>query len=256
MSKTVVITGASAGIGRALAFAFAERGYRLGLTGRRREALDAVRAEIRKRHEGSSVEIAVFDVMDVDAVASALRTLFAALGGVDTVVINAGINDLTRIGDGDLAKELALIDTNLRGAIATVNAAAGHLRERGGGQIVGISSLASLQRLPMQAAYCASKAGFSMYLDVARDELARSNIGVTKIMPGFIKTDIVEGVDIGRIPFAVSAEQAARAMLRLIEKRVASGIVPAFPWRIVRPLMGHVPSRFLDFSGKASRQRA
>jgi short-subunit dehydrogenase len=250
MRKAIVITGASAGIGRALAVAFAERGYHLGLTGRRREALEDVLREIRKRHEDLRVELALFDVTDTAAVRPALGGLFTALGGVDIVVVNAGANDLTRIGRGEMAKELALIDTNLAGAIATINAAAEHFIERGSGQIVGISSLASLQRMPLQAAYCASKAGFSMYLDAARDELARHNIAVTKIMPGYIKTDIVEGVDIGKIRFAISAEQAAREMVRLIEKRVASGIVPAFPWKLVRPFMGHIPLRFFDVGGK------
>ncbi len=250
MSKTIVITGASAGIGRALATAFAERGYHLGLTGRRREALEGVRAEICKQHKAVRVELALVDVTDTAAVGTALGGLFKALGGADIVVVNAGVNALTHIGRGEMAKELALINTNLAGAIATTNAATEHFLERGGGQIVGISSLASLQRLPMQAAYCASKAGFSMYLDVARDELAPHNIAVTKIMPGYIKTDIVAGVDIGKLPFAISAERAAREMVPLIEKRVASGIVPAFPWKLVRPLMGHIPPRFLEVSGK------
>jgi short-subunit dehydrogenase len=225
---------------------FAERGYRLGLTGRRRDALEGVRAEVRERHEGLSVELALVDVTASAAVGPALGGLFTALGGVDIVVVNAGVNDLTRIGRGEMAKELALIDTNLSGAIATTHAAVEHFLERGSGQIVGISSLASLQKLPLQAAYCASKAGFSMYLDVARDELARHDIVVTKILPGFIETDIVAGVDIGSIPFAISAEQAAREMVGLIERRVASGIVLAFAWKLLRPFMGRIPSRFLD----------
>ncbi|MBL0143926.1 MAG: SDR family NAD(P)-dependent oxidoreductase [Betaproteobacteria bacterium] len=245
MGKTIVITGASAGIGRALAFAFAERGYHLGLTGRRRDALEEVRAEIGRRNVRLRVELLVVDVTDVAAVGPALGGLFKALGGADIVVVNAGANDLTRIGRGEMARELALISTNLAGAIATTNAAVEHFLERGSGQIVGISSLASLQKLPQQAAYCASKAGFSMYLDVARDELARNAITVTRIMPGFVKTDIVESLDIGKIPFAITVDQAAREMVPLIERRVASGIVPAFPWKVLRPFLGHLSARLV-----------
>jgi len=159
-------------------------------------------------------------------------------------VVNAGANDITRIGGGDLAKELNLIETNLGGAIATINAATEHYLQRGKGHIVGISSLASLQPIAKQAAYCASKAGFSMYLAAARIELKRKGIIVTDILPGYIKTDIVEGVDIGQLPFAIPVEQAAREMVRLIGKRVKSGVVPAFPWKLVRPFLGHLPERF------------
>ena len=159
-------------------------------------------------------------------------------------MVNAGANDITHIGGGDLEKELNLIQTNLVGAMATINAATEHFLKRGKGHIVGISSLASLQPIATQAAYCASKAGFSMYLDSARIELKRKGITITDILPGYIKTDIVEGVDIGQLPFAIPVEQAAREMTRLIGKRVKSGVVPAFPWKLVRPFMGHLPERF------------
>jgi short-subunit dehydrogenase len=251
MDQSVIITGASAGIGRALALEFAARGYHLGLTGRRREALESVRQAIVSRHGQLRVELALLDVTDTDAVAPAIQGLARALGGVDIVVVNAGVNDLTLVGRGDLAKEIAIINTNLSGAIATVHAATQLFLDRGRGQIVGISSLAALQRLPRQAAYCASKAGFSMYLDVARSELAGSGITVTEIRPGFVTTDIVEGLDIARIRFAVSAERASEEMRGLIEKRVATGVVPAFPWRLLRPLIGRIPPRFLDLGGQA-----
>jgi short-subunit dehydrogenase len=142
-----------------------------------------------------------------------------------------------------------VIQTNLSGAIATINAATDHFLQSGKGHIVGISSLASLQPIATQAAYCASKAGFSMYLDSARIELRRNGIKVTNILPGYINTDIVEGVDIGKMPFAIPVEQAAREMVRLIEKRVNSGVVPAFPWKLMRPFMGHIPERFTRAKG-------
>jgi short-subunit dehydrogenase len=159
-------------------------------------------------------------------------------------VVNAGANDVTRVGHGDLEKELNLIQTNVAGAIATINAATEHFLQRGRGHIVGISSLASLQPIASQAAYCASKAGLSMYLKSLRIELRRKGVVVTDILPGYIRTDIVAGVDIGELPFAISTGQAAREMTRLIEKRVKTGIVPAFPWKLVRPLLGHLPERF------------
>jgi len=243
--STVVITGASSGIGRALALEMARRGHALGLTARRMALLEQFRDELHAAHgKKLRVELATLDVCQSASVGPTLHELFARLGGIDTIVVNAGANDITHIGGGDLEKELNLIQTNLIGAIATINAATEHFLKRGKGHIVGISSLASLQPVATQAAYCASKAGFSMYLDSARVELKRKGIAVTDILPGYIKTDIVEGVDIGQLPFAIPVEQAAREMARLIEKRVKSGVVPAFPWKLVRPFMGHLPERF------------
>ncbi len=243
--STVVITGASSGIGRALALEMARHGHALGLTARRVALLEQFHDELRATHgKKLRVELAMLDVCQSASVGPTLHELFARLGGIDIIVVNAGANDITHIGGGDLEKELNLIQTNLVGAIATINAATEHFLKRGKGHIVGISSLASLQPIATQAAYCASKAGFSMYLDSARVELKRKGIAITDILPGYIKTDIVEGVDIGQLPFAIPVEQAAREMTRLIEKRVKSGVVPAFPWTLVRPFLGHLPERF------------
>lgn len=243
--STVVITGASSGIGRALALEMARCGHALGLTARRMPLLEQLRDELRAAHGNEPrVELATLDVCDVSMVGPTLHELFARLGGIDTIVVNAGANDVTHVGGSDLEKELNLIQTNLAGAIATINAATEHFLKRGEGHIVGISSLASLQPIATQAAYCASKAGVSMYLKSARLELRRKGITVTNILPGYIKTDIVEGVDIGKLPFAISVEQAARETARLIERRVKSGVVPAFPWRLLLPFFGHLPERF------------
>jgi short-subunit dehydrogenase len=247
MNATVVITGASAGIGRALAFEFASRGYNLGLTARRLNVLEQLRAQILATPGCGDlrIELACFDVAEESTVSGALRAQFAALGGVDIVMANAGINDVTHVGQGDFVKECRLIRTNVIGAIATVDAAVEHFLARGCGHVVGISSLASLQPMREQAAYCASKAAFSMYLKAARHDLKGKNIVVTDILPGYVKTDIVDGVDIGKLPFAISVEQAAREITTLVEKRVERGIVPAFPWAFLRPFFGHVPQRFL-----------
>src|SRR5262245_14890693 len=129
--STVVITGASSGIGRELALEMARRGHALGLTARRLPLLETLREEIRALH-GDEVrgECAPLELCATCTVAAVLSGLFDRLGGVDTVVANAGINDLTEIGTS-LDRELAMIQTNLGGAIATVDAAAAHFRARG-----------------------------------------------------------------------------------------------------------------------------
>ncbi|MES2152527.1 MAG: SDR family NAD(P)-dependent oxidoreductase [Pseudomonadota bacterium] len=242
--STIVITGASSGIGRALALELARRGHPLGLTARRLPLLEKLREEIHAfAGQELKVELAVLDVCQIDSVGATLQALFARLGGIDTIVVNAGANDITKVGQGDLGKELKLISTNVCGAIATIGAATEHFLARGCGHVVGISSLAGLQPIADQAAYCASKAALSMYLKAARIELRGKGISITDILPGYIATDIVEGVDISQLPFAISAAQAAREMAELIERKVASGIVPAFPWKLVRPFLGHLPER-------------
>lgn len=246
--STVVITGASSGIGRELALEMARRGHHLGLTARRMVLLEKLREEIHGTIAPNlKVELAVLDVCQTETVNSTLLELFARLGGIDTIVVNAGVNDVTNIGQGDLDKELKLINTNLSGAIATIGAATEHFLARGKGHVVGISSLASLQPFAQQAAYSASKAGVSMYLKAARIELRQKKITVTDILPGYIATDIVDGMDISKLPFAIPATQAAKEMADLIEKKVESGVVPAFPWKLLRPFLGHLPERLARY---------
>jgi short-subunit dehydrogenase len=238
--QTVVITGASTGIGRALASAFFRQGYDLGLAARRLDLLEEFRSELLAQAQPRQrVAIVRMDVDREDDITLGLQSLFDSLGGADIVVVNAGINRLTRVGQSDFSATRGLIQTNLLGAIATVDCAARHMVERGKGQIVGISSLASLQAVPKQGAYCATKAGFSMYLDAARLELQRKNVLVTKILPGFVVTDIMPKMT--QYPFAVTAESAANEIVRLVERRVRVGVVPAYPWKWLRPFFGHFP---------------
>jgi short-subunit dehydrogenase len=242
MTKTVIITGASSGIGKALALEFAKRGYNLGLTARRMDKLKDLQTQILAMPQArqSFVELASMDVKATDTVGPVMDELIQRLGQVDIVVANAGVNQLTSVGKGQLDIELDMIQTNLLGAIATVHAAVAYFRKMGGGHVVGISSLASLTAIPKQAAYCATKAGFSMYLDSAAIELKKYKIDFTKIMPGFVKTDIVDNMD--QFPFLVTAEQAAKEIVDQVEKRKSVGIVPGYPWKFIKPLMSSMPA--------------
>jgi short-subunit dehydrogenase len=86
-----------------------------------------------------------------------------------------------------------------------------------------------------------------MYLKAARIELRKMGITVTDILPGYIATDIVDGMDISKLPFAIPTTQAAQEMARLIEKKAERGVVPAFPWKYLRPFIGHLPERFSHY---------
>lgn len=241
--KTVLITGASSGIGRALAIEFAQRGYNLALTARRLDRLEALQEALSPHPV--RVEVAALDVQHTQTVASVFRDLLARLGQIDLVIANAGSNQLTSVGKGQLQEQLDMLQTNVLGAVATVDAAAEYFRSRKAGHIVGISSLASLTALPKQASYCASKAALSMYLESAAIELRRHNIAVTRILPGFVKTDIVENME--QFPFLVSAEQAAREIANHIEKKRDVAVVPGYPWKAVAPFMGRIPASLWKF---------
>lgn len=243
---TVAITGASSGIGSTLALAFARRGYNRGLAARRIHALEQLRDRFPHKHSESAIRInlAAIDVTQESAAPAARRKLFDACGGADIVIANAGIHGITNAGKGDLAEEIRIIRTNLIGGIISVDAAVEHFLGQGCGHLAGISSLASLQPIQRQAAYCASKAGLTMYLDSIRVDLRKTKIRVTGIRPGYVGTNIVDGVDIRSIPFAITPEKAAEDIVALVEKRVKNGIVPFYPWWFIKPLLGHLPARF------------
>lgn len=241
MTRTVVITGASAGIGRALALECARRGWRLGLASRRLEALETLRGEIDAVTAGRAPPalIAAVDVADPTTAVPRLHALFDALGGVDMFIANAGVNGFTRVGKGGFTESQRILQTNLIGTIATMETAAERFLQRGHGHLVGISSLAALLSIPSQGAYCASKAALSSWLGAARIELGRQGIAVTEVQPGFVDTEIMP--DVGRYPFAIKADAAARTIVDGIERRKRLVVVPGWPWRLLRPFARLVP---------------
>lgn len=224
----VVITGASSGLGEALALDFAGRGRVLALTARRAEALSSVAERCKAR--GASVETAVLDVNSAEAVEAWLRGL-EARHTLETVIVNAGI--FSGIGrDGlleDAGEVRSLMRTNLEAAILTANAAAELMRHRGRGRIVFIASLAARQPLPDAPAYSASKAGLVAYAEALRERLAPEGVAVSIVLPGHIATAQV-AEHRGPLPFLMSAAAAARIIRRRLD-RGASTI--SFPLPLV-----------------------
>jgi len=129
---------------------------------------------------------------------------------------------------------------NLLGAMATVDAAAAYFLKKGKGHIVGSSSVAAFRGMPKSSAYCASKAGFAIYLESVRAELYKKNIDVSVLYPGYIDTPLNDMLK--NRPFLISVEKGAQIISRLIEKRVKSSTVPVYPWNIVGRLMKILPT--------------
>ena len=241
MAGSVLITGATRGLGEALARQFASRGYSLAITGRSGEELEKLQAELGR--QAPKVCSRVLDVTDFDAVPKVLRECAAELDGLDIVVVNAGVAFAVKAGTGGFEQIRTTIDVNLNGAIATSEAAIELFREQGHGHLVGITSVAALRGFAKQGAYSASKAGFGKYLESAGIDTWNEAITVTELAPGYIDTDLNRGLE--SRPFLVSAEKGTRIMADLIEKRVSFRYVPPWPWTLVAQAMKILPAGVL-----------
>lgn len=244
MPKSILITGASSGIGKALAYEMARKGYCLALTARRYQVLKEIRNDIKKQYSSLAVEIRSLDVTDYGAVQMAVREFAEALNGLDVVLANAGIGLGERIGRGQFEKARRTIEVNLIGAIATVDAAVAYFMEKGKGHIVGTCSVAAFRGMPRNSSYGASKAGLAAYLEALRAEVHGKDIQVTVLYPGYIDTPLNNMLP--RRPFVIPVEKGAAIMARLIEKKVKSSTVPVFPWNIIAPLLKIMPTSIIS----------
>lgn len=224
--KVVLITGASSGIGRALALELARRGASLGLLARRREALEELVAEI-ERGGGHAIALPA-DVKSAEAVQEAADGLRARFGRIDVLVANAGVGATTSAADLCAGEVAEVININVLGAVNSVTAAVPEMVARGSGQLVAISSLAAYRGLPKSAAYCASKAALSSFFESLRVDLRGTGVAVTIIHPGFIKTPLTAGRQ-SAMPFLMELDDAAEKIVRAIEMRRTSY---AFPWQL------------------------
>ena len=239
MRKTAFITGASAGIGHALALELASRGYQLALAARSEAALAELAGTIAAKHPELQVETRVLDVNDSAAVRAAVMEFAASFGSLELVVANAGIGDGGGVGMGKFAAEASLIQTNVIGAMATVDAGVELFRKQGSGQVVAIASVAAFRGVPGAASYCASKAAIATYMQAVRAELYHSKIRVTTLFPGYIDTDMNRAMK--SRPFLIDTTTGARQMADMIERGVQESTVPVMPWAIVGRLMKWAP---------------
>jgi NAD(P)-dependent dehydrogenase (short-subunit alcohol dehydrogenase family) len=215
--RTALITGASSGIGHALALTLAEDGVEVVACARRAPELDALCAQIGAR--GGKARPLVLDVGELERTVAAIRALDDDVGGLDLVIANAGVG----LGEGDPHGWEALrgaCHVNFTGSIATLTAILPAMKARGRGHLVGVSSLASFGALPGAAAYCSPKAGLSMFLDCLRLDLRGSGVAVTTVHPGFVRTPMIAR-STHPMPQMVEADAAARLIWRRLQRRPA-----------------------------------
>lgn len=225
--KIVFLTGASSGIGEALALAMAKRGATLGLAARREELLKEL-AEKCEQVGGKARYFAV-DVIDAKAVAAAAKALRSEFGKIDILIANAGIggnNSETRNFNAEAVAQV--ININLLGAVNAVSAVLPSMLENKSGQLVAVSSLAGFRGLPKSAAYSASKAGMTAFFESVRLDVQHKGVAVTIIQPGFIKTPLTSG-RANKMPFLMELEDSIPLFLNAIERGKKFA---AFPWQL------------------------
>ncbi len=244
MTQSIFITGASSGIGKAVAYEMGKKGYALALTGRRVDELETVRDDINAHYAPPAIAVRAFDVTDYAKAPTIIREMAGEVGGIDIVFANAGVALGERIGRDEFDKARQTIEVNLLGAIATIDAATAYFLQKGKGHVVGISSVAAFRGMPKSSAYSASKAGIALYLEAMRAEMYGKNIDVTVLYPGFIDTPLNNMLP--SRPFLISVEKGAEIISRLIEKRVKSSTVPVYPWNVVGRLLKVLPTGMIS----------
>lgn len=250
MPAVVFITGASSGIGNALAGHYARQGAVLGLVARRREQLDTQAQELRSLG-APAVHCYPLDVCDTDVLRAAADDFMAHHGAPDIVVANAGVSSgtLTERAE-DLEAIKRIFATNVIGMAATFSPFIGAMRARAAGsaplRLVGIASVAGIRGLPGAEAYSASKAAVISYLESLRVELRASGIRVVTIAPGYIATPMT-AVNSYRMPFLLAADEAARRMARAIERGVSYTVIP---WQmgVVAKVLRLLPNAVYDWA--------
>ena len=225
-NKTVLITGASSGIGKGLALEVAARGGRLGLVARREEVLNEIVEEIRA-HNGTAIAVGA-DVRDANAMKQAADHVRSDLGPIDVLIANAGIGVTDHAANLDPEKVAEVMNINVLGAVNSAAAVLPQMLERQSGQLVAIASLAGYRGLAKSAAYCASKAALSSFFESLRIDLRHTGVTVTIIYPGFIKTPLTSG-RAAKMPYLMELDEGVKKIVSAIEKGKKSY---AFPWQL------------------------
>ncbi len=219
--RRIVITGASAGLGAALARHYAGPDTVLCLIARRREPMQALASALPGRFE-----VHALDVADASALERAAQAFCAAHGAPDLVIANAGLSVGTHGDDlADIAKLRRLLEVNVAGLAATLAAFAPAMRAAGRGTLCGIASVAGFRGVAGAGAYSASKAAAVRWLEALRVELAGSGVSVVTVCPGYVDTPMTR-VNRYRMPFLLEADEAARRIAGAIAARRRLAVIP------------------------------
>ena len=214
--KVALVTGGSRGIGQAIARALVADGVQVAITGRSAAHLSAARPKIEAAGPGS-LETFQADVRRYDEVKSAIEGTVARFGGLDFLINNAGVGFFTDVASMTAAQWSEILDTNLTGVFNACQAALPHLKQRGGGFIINISSLAGKNAFKGASAYCASKAGLNAFSECLMQEVRYDNIRVSYVMPGSVTTGFSGGDETAGADWKSAPEDIADVVIGLLQ---------------------------------------
>ncbi len=246
--KRVIITGASSGIGEALAGECVQLGMHVGLVARRLDLMQQIAERLRDQHpQGSShIEAAELDLTQRERIAPVLSGLADLLGGVDVVIANAGLLKGRNLGDGRTKRDRDMFEVNVFGAIETAETAINLMRAQGhGGHLVVVSSFGALVPLPGNPAYCATKAAIAAYFNGMRASLEKDGIDVTVAYPGFVKTDLLNHAAPRGLPLMGRTEDIAREIMQAVAQRQAEMVGPGLVWRLLYQAQHYAPQALI-----------
>ncbi len=238
--KTILITGASSGLGAGMAREFAARGRNLALCARRTDRLLELKGELTAKYPGIQVSIRALDVTQYDQVFETFRTFKEEFGTLDRIIVNAGLGKGKPLGTGFFWANRQTAETNFVAALAQCEAALEIFRAQNAGHLVMISSMSAMRGMPGNiTTYAATKAGVAALTEGIRADLLRTPIKVSTIYPGYIRSEINEKVK--KTPFMVDTVTGCRALVKAIEKEKAEACVPAWPWTLIGFLQRNLP---------------
>ena len=246
-NKTVLITGASSGLGEGMARLFAKLGYNLAICARRVDRLECLQSELTAAYPNIRVEYQTLDVSDYDAIFDVFNAFAEKFGSIDRVVVNAGIGDSRRIGKGRFDTNRRTVEINFISALAQCEAAMSIFRAQNSGHLVVISSMSAMRGMSKHlTAYGASKAGLAHLAEGIRSDmlLTKLPIKVSTIYPGYIRTEINENAK--PLPFEVDADTGTKAIVAAIEAGVEEACVPSLPWSFVGQALKHLPLKVVS----------
>ncbi len=255
MKKLVLITGASSGIGQALALHYVRHDYRLALVARR---VDVIKTWLNALEiSADSYHIYSSDVSDINSLAAMAQDCMARQGVPDVVIANAGISigvDTARREDLDVMARI--LATNVMGVAATFGPFITAMVARGSGTLVGIGSVAGIRGLPGHGGYCASKAAVISYCESLRGELRESGVKVVTVCPGYIATPLTQN-NAYSMPFLMKPKDFAEKAFDAIASQSSYCVIP---WQmgLVAKLLRLLPNALFDkvFSGRKRKPRA
>lgn len=244
MRQNILITGASSGLGYGMALEYAKMGRNLALCARRVERLDALKAELQQVNPNIKVVCKALDVNEHDDVFTVFKEFDNEMGGLDRIIVNAGMGKGASIGTGYFYANKQTATTNFVSALAQMEAAMEIFRERNAGHLVTISSVSAVS--PYRRAltvYAATKAALTSMTKGLAIDVMDTPIKITAIHPGFIRSEINEKVK--KVPFIVDTETGCKAMVKAIEKEGESYFVPAWPWAWLQYILRIAPKSIL-----------